>query len=191
MFENNFVDAQFLQAVWPQELDDVRLLVVNCVNGRTSFCPHDWNLFTPIANARATFNSRNEWSGRDIILKLENGHFTILRPHEPTQHPIQRLLNMIVDPDVKLECPGERQLLHLESTLGGVPDSTRPKSVTQLWDEVVQADPARQAVPMSPPVPLSLSALTGSLPIPIVEDKSNGGHDSDVSSPSNGAAVSL
>ena len=23
---NNFVDAQFLQAVWPQELDDVRLL---------------------------------------------------------------------------------------------------------------------------------------------------------------------
>jgi hypothetical protein len=128
----------------------VRLMVLVCVNG--SIYTHDWNLFTPRANAQASIDSGNEWSGRDIILKLENGHFTILRPHDSTQPPIQGLLNMIVDAEVKLEAPGERQLLHLESILGGEPDPTRPKSVAQLWAEVMQADAAHEAV--APTLPL-------------------------------------
>ena len=137
---NNFVDAQFLQAVWPQELDNVRLMVLVCVNG--SIYTHDWNLFTPRANAQASIDSGIEWSGRDIILKLENGHFTILRPRDSTQFPIQRLLNMIVDAEVGLGAPGERKLLHLESILGGDLDQTRPDSVAQLWAAVMPGDDA-------------------------------------------------
>jgi hypothetical protein len=140
LLDNNFIDAQFLQAVWPQELDNVRLLIIVVVNG--SIHTHDWNLFTPRANAQASIDSGNEWSGRDIILKLQNGHFTILRPRDPTQHPIQRLLNMIVDPEVGLDAPGERELLHLESILGGDLDQTRPDSVAQLWAAVMPSDDA-------------------------------------------------
>jgi len=139
--------------VWPQELENFRLLIIVVVDGRIN--THDWNLFTPRANAQATINSGNKWSGRDIILKLENGHFTILRPRDPTQPPIQGLLNMMVDAEVKLEAPGERQLLHLESILGGDFDPTRPKSVAQLWDEVMQADAALQAVAPAPALPFN------------------------------------
>jgi hypothetical protein len=128
-WENNFVDAQFLQAAWPQELDNVRLLIVVCDHEGSIFT-HDWNLFTPIANA----------TGRDVILKLQNGHFTILRHQEHVAHPIQKILNLLSDPEVRLDLPGERQLLHLESTLRGEPDPVRPKSVAQLYAEVIQAE---------------------------------------------------
>jgi len=50
-WENNFVDAQFLAAAWPQELDNVRLLIVVC-SADGEIQSHDWNLLTPIANAQ-------------------------------------------------------------------------------------------------------------------------------------------
>ncbi len=136
---NNFVDAQFLQAVWPQELDNVRLLIITVVDGRIA--THDWNLFTPQANAQAVIDSGQHWTGRDVILKLENGHFTILRAlvskdsSEYREHPIQDLLDMIGECK-GTEAPGERQLLHLESIFGGKPDPTRPASILQLFDAV-------------------------------------------------------
>jgi hypothetical protein len=102
---------------------------------------HDWNLFTPRANAQATLEQGQEWTGRDVILKLQNGHFTILRHQSGEQaHPIQDILNKIIDGDVDLNPPGERQLLHLESILGGDPDPVRVKSVMQLYTEVMAAD---------------------------------------------------
>ncbi len=140
-WENNFVDAQFLQAAWPQELDNVRLLIVFCDHEGTIYT-HDWNLFTPIANAQSSFDTGRDWTGRDVILKLQNGHFTILR-HRNATNPIQEMLNMMSDPEVRLDQPGERQLLHLESILGGEPDPTRPKSVAQLYAEVMQAELSR------------------------------------------------
>ncbi len=136
---NNFVDAQFLQAVWPQELDNVRLLIITVVDGRIA--THDWNLFTPQANAQAAIDAGQHWAGQDVILKLENGHFTVLRAlvskdsGEYREHPIQDLLDMIGECK-GTEAPGERQLLHLESIFGGEPDASRPDSVAQLFDSV-------------------------------------------------------
>jgi len=141
-WENNFVDAQFLQAAWPQELDNVRLLIVFCDNEGNIFT-HDWNLFTPIANAQSSFDTGRDWTGRDVILKLQNGHFTILRHQGHVANPIQEMLNRLSDPEVQLDLPGERQLLHLESILGGEPDPARPKSVAQLHAEVMQAELSR------------------------------------------------
>ena len=142
---NNFVDAQFLQAVWPQELDDVRLLIITVVNGRIA--THDWNLFTPKANAQAVIDSGEPWSGRDVILKLENGHFTVLKalasePGASRLHPIQDLLDIIGECK-GMEAPGERQLLHLESIFGGDPDPTRPVSILQLFRAVSTAEEPR------------------------------------------------
>ena len=137
---NNFVDAQFMQAVWPQELDNVRLLIITVVNGRIA--THDWNLFTPLANAQACIDKGDLWTGRDIILKLENGHFTILKALIPNseayrEHPIQDLLDMIGEAK-GTEAPGERQLLHLESIFSSDPDPTRPVAISQLFDAVYQ-----------------------------------------------------
>jgi autonomous glycyl radical cofactor GrcA len=132
---NNFVDAQFLQAAWPLELDNVRLLIV-FRNQLGTLSAHNWNLFTPRADARASIEGGQEWTGRDVILSLKDGHFTILRHQDPNnRHPIQDLLDKMLDPDVASNVnnhPGERKLLHLESTLGGEPDRTRCMSVAQL-----------------------------------------------------------
>ena len=147
---NNFVDAQFLQAVWPQELDDVRLLIITVVDG--GIMTHDWNLFTPKPNVQAAIDSGEEWAGRDVILKLENGHFTILRAKSQSEHPVQDLLNMIGE-SKGTEAPGERQLLHLESIFGGQPDPTRPRSVLQLYADVFESAEALPSVlpPADPP----------------------------------------
>ena len=142
------MDAQFLQAVWPQELDDVRLLIITVVDG--GIMTHDWNLFTPKPNVQAAIDSGEEWAGRDVILKLENGHFTILRAKSPSEHPVQDLLNMIGE-SKGTEAPGERQLLHLESIFGGQPDPTRPTSVLQLYADVFEcAEALPSAVPHPP-----------------------------------------
>jgi hypothetical protein len=129
---NNFVDAQFLQAAWPQELDNVRLLII-FRNRIGTLSTHNWNLFTPRADAQASIEGGQEWTGRDVILNLEDGHFTILRHQDPNNHhPIQDLLDKMLDADVAIKHPGERKFLHLESTLRGEPDRTRCMSVAQL-----------------------------------------------------------
>jgi hypothetical protein len=127
VYENNFVDAQFLCACWPVEMDDVRLLVVVCVEGWISW--HDWNLFTPRPRERAT----EPWSGRDIILKLEHGHFTILEPVDRAlQHPISHLLAVMKSEGI--DPPGEMgPICHLESSLGAAVDTARCPSAEQLY----------------------------------------------------------
>ena len=170
---NNFVDAQFLQAVWPQELDNVRLLIITVVNG--GIMTHDWNLFTPKASVQAAIDAGEEWAGRDIILKLENGHFTILRAQSENQHPIQELLNMIGE-SKGTEAPGERQLLHLESIFGGEPDPTRPRSLLQLYDTVFECAESSATQSAEPPV----SAGTHSC---------SAAHSDEVSSASNSEAT--
>ena len=137
-WENNFVDAQFLAAAWPQELDNVRLLIVVCsADGRIQ----SHNLFTPRANAQQSIRSGQELTGRDVILKLQGGHFTILRHRDSENlHPIQDLLVKMSDPEVGLDLPGESTLLHLESIVGGEPDpqnAQRMRGIAQLYDEVM------------------------------------------------------
>ena len=130
LYENNFVDAQFLCACWPPEMDNVRLIIIVCVEGRIS--RHDWNLFTPRLRARG----QEPWEGRDIILKLEHGHFTILEPHDKTlEHPIDHLLAMMQREG--LELPGELgPFCHLESDFRLLPDETRCASAAQLYDQI-------------------------------------------------------
>jgi hypothetical protein len=149
---NNFVDAQFLQAVWPQELDNVRLLIITVVNGRIQ--THDWNLFTPLAQAQAAIDRGEHWAGRDVIMKLEMGHFTILKALLPDstayrEHPIQDLLD-IIEQAKGTDAPGERQLLHLESIFGAQPDPARPVSIAQLFDAVHEARGASEGAQPSP-----------------------------------------
>ena len=128
--------------MWPPELDNVRLLIVFC-NHLGTISIHNWNLFTPRAGARASIEGGQEWTGRDVILKLQDGHFTILRHQDPdNRHPIQDLLDKMLDADVDLNHPGERELLHLESILpGGEPDRTRCMSVAQLHALVAVSPP--------------------------------------------------
>ncbi len=161
VWENNFVDGQFLQAAWPQELDNIRLLIVFCSHDGSIYT-HDWNLFTPRANAQAGIDAGQEWTGRDVILKLQNGHFTILRPLPENTHPIQDMLNKMIDPEVELPSPGERQLLHLESILGGDPDPVRVKSIAQLHSEVMQAGFALQCAGPAAPHPSSSDSNSNS-----------------------------
>ena len=126
LYENNFVDAQFLCACWPPEMDDVRLIIIVCVDGWISM--HDWNLFTPRLRARDS----EPWEGRDMFLKLEHGHFTILEPHDKTlRHPIDHLLTMMANEG--FEHPGDLgPFCHLESNLGVPVDATRCASSAQL-----------------------------------------------------------
>ena len=130
LYENNFVDAQFLCACWPPEMDNVRLIIIVCVEGWISM--HDWNLFTPRLRERG----HEPWEGRDIILKLEHGHFTILEPHDKTlEHPIDHLLAMMKSEG--FEPPGELgPFCHLESNLGMPLDETRCASAAQLYEQI-------------------------------------------------------
>jgi hypothetical protein len=129
-YENNLVDAQFLCACWPPEMDNVRLIIIVCVDGWISW--HDWNLFTPRTRERAS----EPWEGRDIILKLEHGHFTILEPHDKTlEHPIDFLLQMMKREG--FDSPGELgPFCHLESDLGMPADETRCTSAAQLHEQI-------------------------------------------------------
>ena len=130
LYENNFVDAQFLCACWPPEMDNVRLIIIVCVEGRISM--RDCNLFTPRLRERG----HEPWEGRDIILKLEHGHFTILEPHDKTlEHPIDHLLAMMKSEGS--EPPGELgPFCHLESHLGMPLDKTRCSSAAQLYEQI-------------------------------------------------------
>ena len=47
------------------------------------------------------------------------------------------MLDKMIDPEVELALPGERQLLHLESILGGDPDATRVGSIAQLHSSML------------------------------------------------------
>lgn len=127
LYENNFVDAQFLCACWPPEMDNVRLIIIVCVEGWISM--HDWNLFTP----RLREQGSEQWEGRDIFLKLEHGHFTILEPHDKAlEHPIDHLLKMMKNEGI--EPPGELgPFCHLESNLGMPVDDARCASAAQLY----------------------------------------------------------
>ena len=132
VYENNFVDAQFLCACWPPEMDNVRLIIVVCVDGWISM--HDWNLFTPRLRERES----EPWQGRDIILKLEHGHFSILEPHDQTLlHPIDHLLAMIKSEGI--DPPGELgPFCHLESNLGMPIDEARCATAAQLHAAVAR-----------------------------------------------------
>lgn len=78
--ENRFVDAMALASIWPEELDDYQILVVN-LNGDGSFNQHQGFTYIRPPNSRC-INERGEFTGRNIVLTLQGGHFTYLEPTE-------------------------------------------------------------------------------------------------------------
>jgi hypothetical protein len=77
------VEASVLPIVWPQELDNVRILILAV--GTDGKLPPTYG---PLPSSSPCFCPRlpsqvpDEWQGCDVILKLERAHFTLLRPRQ-------------------------------------------------------------------------------------------------------------
>lgn len=87
-----FVDCMALAAIWPKEFDDYQVLIVN-LDHSGSFNPQQG--FTHIRPPTAGLvDSEGNWKGKDILLTLRSGHFTLITPTEDAlmEHPIAALL---------------------------------------------------------------------------------------------------
>ncbi len=75
------VEGSVLPAVWPQELDNVRILILAVGHdGKTPPTYGPLPSSSPCFYPRPPSQSQDEWTGTDVILKLEGAHFTLLRP---------------------------------------------------------------------------------------------------------------
>lgn len=93
-----FVDATALMAVWPQEFDNIRVLI--CKLDSTS-CLEHFTLFQPntSGNTQSSHSSAQmsyrDWKGNDVMLANQYGHFTLLTPSKDMgDQPITRLLEV-------------------------------------------------------------------------------------------------
>lgn len=74
----NYVDCLALNAIWPIEFDNYQVLIVN-LNASGAFNPAQG--FTHIRPPNPNLiGPDGEWLGKDIVLTLQNGHFTYLKP---------------------------------------------------------------------------------------------------------------
>jgi len=76
--KNRFVDAFALASIWPEEFDDYQILIVN-LDGDGHFNMHQGFTYICPPNSPRK-NAAGEFTGRDIILTLQHGHFTYLSP---------------------------------------------------------------------------------------------------------------
>ncbi len=77
------VEASVLPAVWPPELDNVRILILAVgPDGKTPPTYGPLPSASPCFIPRLPSESHLEWTGTDVVLKLENAHFTLLRPRQ-------------------------------------------------------------------------------------------------------------
>jgi hypothetical protein len=75
----NYVDCLALNAIWPIEFDDYQVLIVN-LNASGAFNPAQG--FTHIRPPnQKLIGPDGDWLGKDIVLTLQNGHFTYLKPN--------------------------------------------------------------------------------------------------------------
>ncbi len=88
------VEASVLPAVWPQELDNVRVLVLAV--GPDGKVPPTYGPLpssSPCFLPRPASQTLEEWTGIDVVLKLEGAHFTLLRPKQQSAtQPIDAIL---------------------------------------------------------------------------------------------------
>jgi hypothetical protein len=165
------VDASVLPIVWPQELDDVRVLILAV--GADGRAPPTYG---PLPSASPCFCPRRlselseEWTGTDVILKLEGAHFTLLRPRQQfATLPIDAILGgLLLAPQRHLFCAAlkhaaglfdmdsERCPLHLQSNVSGMiaQEAGRPKSVAQLFCEHCPTPLPPATAASTPPAPL-------------------------------------
>jgi hypothetical protein len=90
---NKFVDAMTLACIWPRELDEYQILIVNLDHNGL----FDKNQgFTHIRPPNSPYvNSAGTWIGKDIIFTLQFGHFTFLVPKSENirVNPIETLVS--------------------------------------------------------------------------------------------------
>jgi len=92
----DFVDCMVLNAIWPREFDEYQVLIVN-LDRQGGFNASQG--FTHIRPPNSTYiDSNGDWAGKDILLALHDGHFTLLRPDQTRNvakmksHPIATML---------------------------------------------------------------------------------------------------
>ena len=84
-----FVDATAMMPIWLEEMDESRVLV--CKLDSTGALEH-LTLFEPEHGPK---DSRGFWTGFDIILANQFGHFTLLVPSDMNdKFPITRLMTL-------------------------------------------------------------------------------------------------
>ena len=77
---SSFIDASVLCAYWPPEMNGFRLLIITFATSNDSLSGFESiSTYTPI-NSPQYDPVTNAWLGEDIILKLQDGHFNILKP---------------------------------------------------------------------------------------------------------------
>ena len=77
---SSFIDASVLCAYWPPEMNNFRLLILTFAASNDSLSGFDSiSTYTPV-NSPLYDPVTKAWSGEDVILKLQDGHFTILKP---------------------------------------------------------------------------------------------------------------
>jgi hypothetical protein len=103
------VDANFLSFLWPSELRGVRLMVVSFERiSKQKIAPTQGaksdDLFRfesiPVYTPKdGPFDEKGRWIGKDVILKLQREHFTLLVPDRSksilTSYPIDDIVNSI------------------------------------------------------------------------------------------------
>jgi len=88
-----YVDFLALAAVFPVELEDVQILIVN-LNDNSAFNIQQGFTHLRKPNSKYVDPKTGAWTGRDVILTLQNGHFTLLKPTGESilDHPIDTIL---------------------------------------------------------------------------------------------------
>ncbi len=138
IYQNDYVDINVLPWCWPREMDGVRLLLVEILpqdaknkNALYTYCP------------RLTAQQSEEWTGPEFILKLQGGHFTILKSKDKAlgERCIDALLThmrTLHDFDRLWDLRPEHPLCHLENVAPGIQvDAVRCLSAQELYDKVV------------------------------------------------------
>ena len=86
---SGFIDASAMVAMWPEELDDYQILIIN--PDEHGICnSHGFTLLRPMVTRNIDENG--EWRGKDVIMLLQNNHFTLLKPREGTTQNIEYIL---------------------------------------------------------------------------------------------------
>lgn len=92
---DEFVDCMALASLWPKEFDEYQILIVNLdrdglFNQQQGFT----HMRAPIERLIDRSGGKDAWLGKDIVVTLQCGHFTFLKPtgENIIDHPVDTML---------------------------------------------------------------------------------------------------
>lgn len=90
---DEFVDCMALASLWPREFDEYQILIVN-LDHQGHFNVHQGFTHIRPPIERYIDPETGNWSGKDIVLTLQGGHFTFLTPtgENIRRHPVDTML---------------------------------------------------------------------------------------------------